>query len=998
MTSSVWRRFFISALFLTLLPGRAHAGSLVMPDAAKPPVAQWLWGGSPPKNDEVFYFRKSFDVSPSQGIKAAALWITCDDKFESLVNGEPTGSSEAWSTATVEDLTGIIHSGTNVIAVKATNNTDAAGLIAKLRVTFNDDSTQEIATDSTWRVSSKGPKGWNKAAFNDTSWGKPVVLGAYGMSPWGKIELAAVPEATPADKLTTLPGFKIERLYSVPRATHGSWVCMTNDPKGRLIVSDQGKAGLFRVTPGADADSTKVEKLDVQISSAQGLLWAFDSLYITVNGGGLGGHGSGVYRLHYNPTTDQFDDVKQLFPLEGGGGEHGPHALRLGPDNKIYLLCGDQTHLPKDLADTSAHKHYSEDQLIQREPDGGGFMTGVLAPGGYVCRMDADGNDRELLCGGFRNPYDIAFNPEGELFTWDADMEWDIGTSWYRPTRLCLANSGAEFGWRYGAGKWPDYYPDTLPPVVNTGLGSPTGIEFGTNAKFPAKFQHALYGCDWAYGKLDIFYLAPEGAGYTGTFEPFVEGKPFDVTDVIVNTDGAMYVIIGGRGSQSGLYRITYVGNDSTAPAPPENDSTSAEARSVRHQLEAYHGHADPKAVDFAWPWLSSADRYLNTAARVAIESQDPATWKQRALDETHPTAAITALIALIHMGDQSLHHAIFESLNRIPVRGLSNQQLIALLRADGLIFTRLGPPQDGERDALISRFDPLFPSHDTFVNRELCRMLVYLDPPDLVTKALAQLGAATSQEEQFFYIYVLRNVEHGWTLDQRKTYFTALNRANDFTGGASLQKDIARIRTEAIQTLSPAEKTSLADLLNAKKAPAAFAQVKPRKFVRNWQIEDLLPQIDRVSEGRSFDNGREIFETVGCTQCHRYGNTGGSVGPDLTGVGGRFSAADIAAKLCNPSRAVADQYANTEIVTKDHDVIVGRLQNETDDAITLLTNFFSNDTTTVQKKDIARRQLSKLSPMPQGLIDNLEALEIDDLIAYLRSGGNPKDKAFSPG
>ena len=534
------------------------------------PVAQWLWGAKPPHDDDIFYFRKRFELPAAQGIKSAMLFITCDNGFECFANGDPAGISSDWTIPTSLDLTPWLHAGENVLAVKATNDGAAAGLIAKLRVVFNDDTTLEIASDSTWIVSKTAPKVWNKPKFDDASWEKPVVLGPYGIKPWGELKLPQPPQATPADKLTTLPGFKIERLYSVPLATHGSWVAMTNDPKGRLIVSDQGKAGLFRVTPGADADSTKVEKLDVQISSSQGLLWAFDSLYVSVNGAGIGGHGSGVYRLHYNPTTDQFDDVKQLFTLEGGVGEHGPHALRLGPDNKIYLLCGDNTHVPKDLAPSSPLQHYAEDQLIQRDPDGNGFMTGTLAPGGYVCRMDADGNHREVICAGFRNAYDMAFNPEGELFAWDADMEWDIGAPWYRPTRLCMAYSGADFGWRYGAGKWPDYYPDTLPPVVNTGLGSPTGIEFGTNAKFPAKYQHALYGCDWAYGKFDIFYLAPEGAGYTATFEPFVQGKPFNVTDAVVNIDGAMYVTIGGRGSQSGLYRITYVGTESTAPRRPK--------------------------------------------------------------------------------------------------------------------------------------------------------------------------------------------------------------------------------------------------------------------------------------------------------------------------------------------------------------------------------------------------------------------------------------------
>ena len=49
-----------------------------------------------------------------------------------------------------------------------------------------------------------------------------------------------------------------------------------------------------------------------------------------------------------------------------------------------------------------------------------------------------------------RNPFDIAFNHDGELFTYDADMEWDIGEPWYRPTRINHVISGAEFGFRNG--------------------------------------------------------------------------------------------------------------------------------------------------------------------------------------------------------------------------------------------------------------------------------------------------------------------------------------------------------------------------------------------------------------------------------------------------------------------------------------------------------------------------------------------------------------------
>ena len=61
---------------------------------------------------------------------------------------------------------------------------------------------------------------------------------------------------------------------------------------------------------------------------------------------------------------------------------------------------------------------------------------GIKAPGGTIIRTDTDGSAVELFAGGLQNPYDLAFNREGELFTADSDMEWDLGMPWYRPTRV----------------------------------------------------------------------------------------------------------------------------------------------------------------------------------------------------------------------------------------------------------------------------------------------------------------------------------------------------------------------------------------------------------------------------------------------------------------------------------------------------------------------------------------------------------------------------------
>ena len=319
------------------------------------------------------------------------------------------------------------------------------------------------------------------------------------------------------------------------------------------------------VTRSAEAGAIGIEPIDAPIGEAQGLLWAFDSLYVVVNRGRR--YESGLYRVTDTNHDDRLDKVEQLRKLDGGG-EHGPHAVILAPDGKsLYLVAGNATQLTR-LDGSLVPRVWGEDNLITRMVDGAGFMTTEKAPGGHIYRVSPDGKHWELVSMGYRNSFDIAFNRAGELFTYDSDMEWDVHMPWYRPTRVIHVASGGDYGYRNGSGKWPPYYIDSLPPVVNVGPGSPTGVTFGYGAKFPAKYQDALYVCDWSYGKLYALHLVPKGASYSGELEEFLAGTPLALTDVVVNPkDGAMYFAVGGRNTQSGLYRVTYTGPESTAPA-----------------------------------------------------------------------------------------------------------------------------------------------------------------------------------------------------------------------------------------------------------------------------------------------------------------------------------------------------------------------------------------------------------------------------------------------
>ncbi len=804
---------------------------------------------------------------------------------------------------------------------------------------------------------------------------------------------AAQDAATPADKITLPDGFRAELLYSVPFDTQGSWVSLTVDPKGRLIASDQyGK--LYRITPPAAGKAIHVEPLAVDAGTAHGLLYAFDSLYVVA-----GEKNQGLYRLRDTNGDDQFDEVQLLRKLPGGG-EHGPHSVVLSPDKKSLFICaGNHTNLPP-IEKSLVPRHWQEDQLLPRMWDAGGHAVGKLAPGGWICRVTPDGSEFELYSNGFRNEFDIAFNADGELFTYDSDMEWDIGSPWYRPTRVCHVTAASEFGWRSGTGKWPEYYLDSLPAAVDIGPGSPTGITFGYGAKFPAKYQRALFVSDWSYGKLYAVHLEPSGATYRGEFELFATASPLAITDVIVHPgDGALYFATGGRKSQSGLYRVTYAGPESTAAAEATN-AEGAEARALRRSLEELYTDQSPDVIERAWPYLDHEDRFVRYAARIAIEHQPVDRWQAKALAERQPQSLLQACVALARCGQPQQRGAIVKALAQLDWQELSSAERLDLLRAYGLAFARLGTPSPAERQLVLQHVDRQYPARRQRENLELCRLLVYLEAPAVVERTLALLAQAPTQEEQVHYVLCLRTLADGWTREQREEYFRWFTSSGSFRGGHSFAGFLTNIRGEAIAKLSDAEKTALKPLIEmplTKAPPEATAE--PRELVRKWTVEDLLPLVQSGLQGRDFERGRRVFAQAACFKCHRFDNLGGIIGPDLTGVGKRFDYKYLLEALIDPSKVISDQYQATVFMTSSGKTVIGKIANLSNDRLMVITNMLEPGSfTDVRVSDIEEQYPSRVSMMPNGLLDTFTREEILDLLAYLRSGGDPDFEAFRPG
>ncbi|MEZ6138788.1 MAG: c-type cytochrome [Pirellulaceae bacterium] len=813
---------------------------------------------------------------------------------------------------------------------------------------------------------------------------------------------AADAERSAAGEFRKLPGFEVDVVYNVPSEEQGSWVALCVDPKQRIIASDQyGK--LYRVTLAVNpSDAPKVEQLNVNIGMAQGMLCAFDSLYININANrgqlrGTDAQGPGVYRLSDTNGDDQYDKIEYIVPMSDQAGEHGPHALVLSPDGqRIYFCSGNQTNVPDSATGGAVPRHWSEDHLLGRMPDGRGFMQDRQAPGGWICSMKPDGTDVQLIATGFRNEYDIAFNPAGDLFAYDADMEWDIGTPWYRPTRVNHIISGAEFGWRNGTGKWPDYFGDSFGAVVNIGPGSPTGIAFGSGTKFPAKYQNSLFISDWSYGVIYAVHMQPAGASYTGEFESFLTAAPMAVTDLVVHPDGNLYFAVGGRKTSSSLYRVRYTGAESTAPADLDFSSEVLEARQLRRSLEAFHGRQIPAAIEPAIANLGHDDRSIRFAARIALEHQPVAQWREAALEISEPQAIITAAYALARSGSTQDQAAILSKLTSIDFASLPVATQLELLRAYHLVWLRLAPPTAEQRQAVLKQLDQQFPSQVGLVNRELATVLVYLNAPNVVQRTIAQLTSGSAQEDQIHYAFVLRDVKQGWDKPSRVAYFKWFYDVATARGGASFGGFLSNIRNVALGNLSDADRTALGELAGDMPAPRdPLADLTPRPQVAEWTMEQLESELSKITAAPNFERGRELTATAQCFKCHRFAGQGGIQGPDLTMAGSRFSPKDLLTAVVEPDKEISDQYQATQFLTDDG-AVVGRVANLNGDTLQIVTNMLApGDFTGIKVDEIIERRPSKVSMMPRGLLDTFKPEEIADLLAYLRSGGDPNHQVY---
>ena len=143
--------------------------------------------------------------------------------------------------------------------------------------------------------------------------------------------------------------------------------------------------------------------------------------------------------------------------------------------------------------------------------------------------------------------------------------------------------------------------------------------------------------------------------------------------------------------------------------------------------------------------------------------------------------------------------------------------------------------------------------------------------------------------------------------------------------------------------------------------------------------VERLLPLAKEKGDAA---RGKEVYN-ASCAVCHKFGEEGGKVGPDLTGIGSR-DRADILLEILDPNRSVEANYRLWTVTTKDGNTYAGRLEAETQTTIELLD-------VAAQKHVIQRKDIDSINVLPQSIMPiGFEALPADDMKGLLEYLSQP--------
>jgi putative heme-binding domain-containing protein len=835
--------------------------------------AQWIWAPvqrPASRAAGTCLFRRTFQA---RGPHSGSIEISSDQQYVLYVNGVKVGGGDDWTSLDKHEISAYLVNGQNVIAVEASKSKPGpAGMVAYVRIQDQQGKTTEYHSDAQWRTHVRRQPGWQQPRFSDLRWFAARSLGEFGTAkPWlttTRQPLETQAPTTAEDKkpsrFEVRPEFRVQWVVK-PEGT-GSLLAMTFDEFGNILASRENGPLLLIIDRDKDGVADDVTVYCDKISNCQGILAMNGEVYATADGP----DGAALYRLQDDDRDGVADKVQAVVRFQGDMQEHGPHGLRLGPDGLIYMVCGNMTQLADDVEIDGPHRFTYEGDVVQpRREDPRGHARDVKAPGGTILRTGPAGKNVERFAGGLRNAYDIVFDRHGELFTWDSDMAWDNGMPWYRPTRIHHVTAGAEFGWRSGWAKWPEYFADSLPAMLDTGRAGPTGMVCYDHFMFPVRFHGTMFVGDWMQGRILAIKMKRRGATYTAESSVFVEGHPLNVTDLEVGPDGWLYFCTGGRDTEGGIYRVVWTGTvpkevqdlgegieialrhpqlhtawsrqrialirqrlgkswdrqlqtivkDQTAESKrrtraidlmqlygplPDTELSIELSRDTNQHVRSEAAyllglHPDPKAAErltellddpdqsvrrlaaeslirgrYEMPtdklvsMLGSTDQFLAWAVAKALQTVPAENWKHQILTSESQRVFLMGSTALLSADpDKPTCLAVIDRCQKVMNGYVADENFVDLLRVCQLALHR-GQLAASEVPQLFDKLSGEFPSGDATINRELVRLLAYLESELVADRYVNHLKTDLDAADKIHMIVHAPHLISGMSTEQR--------------------------------------------------------------------------------------------------------------------------------------------------------------------------------------------------------------------------------------
>ncbi|QDT36072.1 DUF7133 domain-containing protein [Stratiformator vulcanicus] len=695
------------------------------------------------------------------------------------------------------------------------------------------------------------------------------------------------------------------------------------------------------------------------------------------------------------------------------GADHSTNGIRMGIDGWIYIAMGDYGVVNATGTDGRTVTHR----------------------GGGVLRVRPDGTELELFCTGLRNIVDVCVDPYLNIFTRDNTND---GGGW--DTRVSHIIETAEYGY---PSLFKNFSDEIMPPLGEYGGGSGCGGLSLDDRRWPSPFATSTYTCDWGRNTVYRHELTSRGPTFTTTQQTFLKmPRP---TDIDIDGAGRMYVSSwrNGKFRYTGpdvgfVAQITPPGfKPQAAVAPGELDLTAVvdQLRSpsavvrlhAQRELLRRSNHEDTAGAIRAVMIDADANLASRVAALFAL--------KQLQGEESHfelvnvltdPALRRFALKALTDRRNETQGikvDQIRDFLNDANAK-VRAQAVISLSRLDDResvdellsLYKREVAAQQGESrpvaiphliiQALVGmKADEQCVAALSGPNASIAvRALQQMHSSVAVDGLINQLNAEPEQAMRCALITALIRLYHREASFQGRWWGTRPDTAGPYFKAVEWEQSprIAKELRSQDEAADAALKTFLREELIRHRVSIDGIDILPSESEREVVVEVKIPKFDPLNpqqignrpqqsvisdvmdrRGKA-ERGAELFRTQSCHACHSTAKKQQAIGPHLADIGKRSKPREILESILDPDKKITQGFDTYSFILADGKVVTGFVTQESGDAVSIRKS--DGSATTVGNEYIEERIRQELSSMPKGLVNNLTAEELSDLIAFLQS------------